>query len=261
MPNDRRGRLAWCTTAAALAAIVGCGDSSQDDDETSTGAPETTAADSTTGEFEQCLPAVIPDVVLDLVVDPPLSEADAAGVQYSGTCTVSGVGAPVAMAHELSFACTGAGGPAADWSVTATVTGLPGMPPPQVVLDAELELSIAYAAADDEFSAIALHAGDVLVLAVANGNVLDLGDQSMWSPVQVSAPTDQQCGATSDDCTARNRLEFDGVVAATLDCFDHHALATDSYDVLVGNAFTVIESCDVVGNPARYEFAVVRRDP
>ena len=111
---------------------------------------------------------------------------------------------------------------------------------------------------DAELVALGLHAGDDLVLAAASGNVLeaDVADpQALWSPLHVTAPTDQMCAAESDGCSARNRLVFEGLSAAPLEVFDHHAVATGTYDVLVGDVRTPIDTaCDGTA----YAFVLLR---
>lgn len=257
------GRVLGVGAAVWLASLLGCGDDEPADGESTT-STETTAADttesSTTASFEECQDPVTGDVELQLVLDPPFSDSDAAGVQYSGTCTLTAIEQPLPATLEMSFSCTGAGGPAADWSLTATITGLAGMPPSQLLPEAEVAVAIAYAAAESEIVSLGLNVAGDLVLAASSGNVIEApgvdDPQALWSPLHVTAPADQQCPA-SGDCAARNRLIFEGISTASLDVFDHHAVATGTYDILLGRALTPIVDCEGT-NAAWYDFVLLR---
>ncbi len=247
--------------------VAACGgDSSSDDGGTSTTEPAADSTESsTTGqEFLECDDPLLDDVGLELTILPPFTPADDLGVQYSGACMVSEVDVSQPTVAVLDLACTGDGGPSADWAAQAKVTWTGGALPLALAPGSAVDLTLVHSAVDQQLDSIALHAEGELVFAASSGHVIASavgGDpQGLWAPMIVTAPPDQRCAAEPDECStsARNRLAFEGLTGASIEVFDHHAVATGSYDILVGRALTPVGApCDG-GGPGWYDFIVLR---
>jgi hypothetical protein len=243
--------------------VAACGeDPASDDEGTSTGsADETTESSSTGQDFLECDSPLLEDIGLELTILPPFTPADDVGVQYSGACTVTTIDTSDPIVAVLDLACTGEGGPQADWAITARITWTGGTLPLSLAPMSAVDVAIAHAAIDGQLDSIAIHAEDELVFAASSGQMLALGgDQGLWAPLAVEAPADQMCAEEPDECStsARNRLLFAGLTGTAIDVFDHHAVATDDYDILVGRALTPVGAeCDG-GGPGWYDFIVLR---
>lgn len=246
-----------------VAFLVACGDEPEGDGEstgTTTTAADTTTESTTGPTFDDCQPALIDDIGLELTILPPFTPEDDMGVRYSGACEVSELDLSEPTLAVIDLACSGEGGPQADWSATARVTWTGGTLPLQLAPGSAVDLTLEHSAAAPQLDSIAIHVEDELMLAVSSGQALALpaGGDPVWAPLQVEAPPDQMCADASDECAARNLLLFDGLTDAVIDVFDHHAVATGSYDILVGRALTPLETpCDVA-HPAWYDFIVLR---
>lgn len=227
------------------------------------------ASSSSGTDWPECLDASGPDITVGILLDPV--PPDQMWHRYSGPCTVSSATAG-AGTTSIDLVCSGADGPAADWTAGLTLEGFDSGFPVEVAAGANVELIVVLQQSNLRFTAFSLSAAGELVLAGLSGNNPNVEDgmggdpQALWAPLVVSPEAIQVCeGQPGVECplsVARNSVVFTGLDVPAVEVFDHGEFATESFEYRLGRALAFVDDGSGVvcegSDPTWYDFIVAR---
>lgn len=220
-------------------------------------------------QWPECVTPAGPDITVGVVLDPP--QPDSMWHRFSGPCEVSSATAQGGTA-SIDLDCSGADGPAPEWSTSLTVEGFDGDLPAVLSQGASVDLVVVLQQSNLRFAAFALSMDDAVVLAGLSGNNPDVEDglggapQSLWAPLVVSREMAQVCpeqpGVECPLSVARNAIVFTGLDEPAIEAFDHSVVEAVDHTYRVGRALAFVDDgsgmvCEG-SDPTWYDFVVSR---